>query len=374
LSTKNWWDGKKFPLSGNSHLPDWTRTGLTQQALEDGTSLYLRDYQMGSMLSPPKDVIDAFLALGFRKAIYSGDDTRGNEFLQLVRPDATVSLYLYSNTDISGGVCTANEALFKQCTDLFAKFLGARSSSGGRVYVLVRGQDGVRLESLGIAGVPLERGNYNPEVLEGYDRVVRDLKSDNPSGRVTILDGSPGTGKTYMVRAILTEEPSALFVMVPANLIPALSDPSMVDGLLETRRNREGDGPTVFIVEDADDCLGSRDATNVNAVSALLNLGDGIIGSLMDIRLVCTTNLKDEELDEAVTRPGRLSAKINVDALTSDVAEKLYEKLTGHSITIDERLTLAEVYSLARNDGWKPVERKKAVGFSSSSVEPYEYS
>jgi ATP-dependent 26S proteasome regulatory subunit len=217
--------------------------------------------------------------------------------------------------------------------------------------------------------VPLERENYNLDVLEDYDAVVNDLKSKNPSGRLAIFDGVPGTGKTYMIRGLLSEVPDALFVLVPANLIQELSNPGMINALLETRRNK-GDHATVFIVEDADDCLGSRDSTNVNAVSALLNLGDGIIGALMDIRLVCTTNLKNDELDEAVTRPGRLSRKIHVGPLDRKIAEALYEKLTGKKVKIDEKLTLAQVYSLAREDGWKPVQKKRAIGFGASDVSP----
>ncbi len=87
--------------------------------------------------------------------------------------------------------------------------------------------------------------------------------------------------------------------------------------------------PTVLVIEDADHCLSPRDKDNLNAISALLNLSDGIIGSLLDLRVVATTNVKDEEIDPALFRKGRLSAHVNIKNLSEEQARKVWRNIGG---------------------------------------------
>lgn len=369
MPTKKWWEDKKFPDLGCGVIfsADWAAGALAEEALKRDGTVFNGNLE-GVLRGSFKDLVHAFEILGFRTVAEGGTwrgDTTGHIFM--VQDDSMAALWNIDG-DAEVRVVSLDEKIFKASQDVLELAIGPKASAG-RVYVLISTPEGPDITSIGVASVPLERDNYNPEVLEDFDAVVADLKSGDPSGRLAIFDGIPGTGKTFMVRGLLSAVQNALFVLVPAGLVPELANPSMISALLETRRNK-GDLPTVFLIEDADQCLGSRDDGNVNAVSALLNLGDGIIGSLMDLRLICTTNLKNEELDEAVTRPGRLSRKVHVGALDRAVAEKLYQKLTGKKVSIDEKLTLAQVYSLARDDGWKPVEKKRSMGFAAPKISP----
>lgn len=364
---KGWWDGKNFGALGDNSLDvGWAASALSQDALKRRLTVYDNGIE-GVAKKPYEKVVEEFQALGGVIALES-PQWRGDAASRcfLVWEDACLGLWS-NDGDLEGRFVSTNKELFRRAQAILEDAIGPKASAG-RAYVLMSTDEGPKLQSIGVASVPLERDNYNPDILEDFDAVVEDLKSKDPSGRLAIFDGVPGTGKTYMIRGLLAACPDALFVLVPVALIEELAKPGMINALLETRRNK-GDLPTVFLIEDADDCLGSRDASNVNAVSALLNLGDGIIGALMDIRLVCTTNLKNEELDEAVTRPGRLSRKVHVGHLDRKVAENLYHKLTGEKVSINEKLTLAQVYSLARDSGWKPVERKKTMGFQATAAD-----
>ncbi len=365
---KGWWTGKRFGALGETHFDaSWAASALSEEALAKGLVLY--DNSIEGICRIEMKVVEGKLeALGGRK-VFESPSWRGDTCTRTfyVWDHGCVGIWS-SDGDLEGRCVSTDREFFKTVQAILEEAIGPKASAG-RAYVLMNTDEGPKLQSIGVASVPLERDNYNPDIIEDFDAVVEDLKSKDPSGRLAIFDGTPGTGKTYMVRGLLASVPEALFVLVPVALIPELASPGMINALLETRRNK-GDLPTVFIIEDADDCLGSRDATNVNAVSALLNLGDGIIGALMDIRLVCTTNLKNDELDEAVVRPGRLSRKIHVGHLNRDVAEKLFEKLTKKKVRIDEKLTLAQVYSLARDDGWKPVAKKRSIGFGSGDSLP----
>jgi hypothetical protein len=366
-----WWKGKDLAKLGEG-IPDcsWAAQALTQDSMDAvahgfSTPPVLFDNSLeGVMRAESEDAVVKWFTDRGLSVISRSPPWRGDTFHRyfLVRTDAAVACW-FNDGDLECRVVTTDAQLFADAQKFIEQAIGPKASAG-RAYVLMSTDEGPKLQSIGVASVPLERGNYNPDVLEDFDHIVADLKAKEPTGRLAIFDGVPGTGKTYMIRGLLASVPQALFVIVPAGLIQELANPGMINALLETRRNK-GDLPTVFLIEDADDCLGSRDQSNVNAVSALLNLGDGILGALMDLRLVCTTNLKNDELDEAVVRPGRLSRKVHVGPLYPKVAEDLYERLTGKRIRIDEELTLAEVYSKARDQGWRPVENKRTpVGFA----------
>lgn len=361
---KGWWTGLDFTkFSDMSFDTAWAAWALSVTSLTSGEVVYGNDLD-GVLNGTTEELIAAFEALGGRILTRSPPWRGQGDRVQMVWTHGAINLW---GGDGDGGVTviTTNKEFFEAAKMVTERFIGAKASAG-RVYVLISTDEGPKLKSIGVAAVPLEEDNYSPEVVEGFKFICEDLKSVSPSGRLAILDGKPGTGKTFLIRAMLHAVPNALFVIVPAHLIPELSNPGMISALLETRKNK-GDNPTVFLVEDADDCLVARDSSNVNAVSALLNLGDGILGAMMELRIICTTNAKDEELDEAVTRPGRLSRKITVGALAPKEAAKLFKRLTGKDERFGEPMTLAEVYRLARGEGWVPVKRSRSMGFTSST-------
>jgi SpoVK/Ycf46/Vps4 family AAA+-type ATPase len=124
-------------------------------------------------------------------------------------------------------------------------------------------------------------------------------------------------------------------------------------------------GPIILVLEDADKCLVERSENNINSIQALLNLGDGILGSLLDIRIVATTNAEELKMDEAITRDGRLSRLIKADLLDRETACNIFKRLCPNKATPIEliggdhfKMTLAQVYKLARKNGWKPDPRK----------------
>lgn len=246
-----------------------------------------------------------------------------------------------------------------------------RRPSEGRMYVLVSSQGGLQLHSIGKAGRQLVDTNYSAKALEGYNHIIRDLKSEHPTGRIAIFSGTPGTGKTYMIRGLLQDVSNGIFVLVPANLVAALAQPDAINVLIAERarhRHNEGIAPLILVIEDADECLAKRDGMNTSAVSALLNLSDGILGSSLDLRIVATTNLKHVELDEAVERPGRLSQYVEVDALSYDEAIAAFQAMGGDVAKLDlgRKYTIAELYQLKRppRPELRPKKNDRRVGFA----------
>ena len=284
--------------------------------------------------------------------------------ITIVTADTFISIN--QDTDIFVEVITFNQGLLKDLREFFKKLVVPPSVSG-KVYVLVSGQGGPRFQSVGSASLPLELDNYEDNVAEDTRHILKDLETNLPSGRMVIFDGAPGTGKTYLVRGLLSEIKNAMFVLIPPDMVGELTNPSLVKSIVQNHETLGG--PTVFIIEDADKCLATRGPDNLHILTNLLNLSDGIIGSLCDIRIICTTNARFEDIEEAVLRPGRLCRRIHIGELTRARAMAIYNRLTGKTIDLkNKEYSLAEVYRFARQDGWEPkkLDTSKIVGFKHS--------
>lgn len=223
------------------------------------------------------------------------------------------------------------------------------------VQVLTANRGNYQLQSIGYETTELVPENYAPAVVAALRGARADLVAKEPPGRLLLLEGPPGTGKTRAMRALLAElKGAARVVIVPSDLVADLAGPNLLGALLGCSM------PTVLVIEDADYALLDREARSgtdkqgaTGALSALLNLSDGILGAQVDLRIITTTNAKIADLDAAVLRPGRLLARIEVGRLSADDARRaLAHALDGvEGVPFDAipagDLSLAEVYHLA---------------------------
>ena len=140
-------------------------------------------------------------------------------------------------------------------------------SAPGRVSVFVHGgTGGYQIQPIGMAGSSLERSNYAAHVLAAFDHVVADLNSPTPCGRLIILNGEPGCGKSYFVRGLL-QAVNAAFVLVPPHLVRALGDPTFLPTIMKATAHSTWGPPTtvstplVLLIEDGDDASSGAAAT-----------------------------------------------------------------------------------------------------------------
>ncbi len=270
-----------------------------------------------------------------------------------------------SGNYVSIHVLSQNQKFAEEVKDYF-RTQWAPPDKKGHIYAFVRNGMHLGLNSIGDAGIPLVEGNYTPKVQEDYRYAINDLNSESPSGRIVIMRGPAGTGKTHLIRAMLLQVPDAMFVLISPEVVTNLAGPELLPLLMNYRGHASG--PIVLVLEDADRCLVTRGDENMSLIQSLLNLGDGILGSLLDIRIVATTNADELKLDKAVTRPGRLSKMLDVNTLDPLTAQKIYHRLlpdapfpveiNGSTNPKEFNVSLAEVYALARKNGWKSEVRK----------------
>jgi hypothetical protein len=119
-----------------------------------------------------------------------------------------------------------------------------------------------------------------------------------------------------------------------------LDNPDYLMSVLDSAR----DGSVrLLIIEDAD-ALVERRSGRPGSVARLLNMTDGLLGASQDNFIIFTTNSPPNELDAALTRPGRCLATVYFEPFSVKDANQF---LDGPRVTTPQ--TLAELYR-ARGD------------------------
>ncbi|MDR3405662.1 MAG: AAA family ATPase [Chthoniobacter sp.] len=142
-------------------------------------------------------------------------------------------------------------------------------------------------------------------------------------GGLTILEGPPGTGKTSLVSVMMRRlEKTHVFYVLQAAQDDTLSKPELVP-FWQAQNKRHPDRIKVIVIEDAERLLWPRCGDNREAVSAILNIADGLVGRMLRLHIICSVNARLSELDPAILRPGRLMNQRAFSRLPRHTAQRL---------------------------------------------------
>lgn len=192
--------------------------------------------------------------------------------------------------------------------------------------------------------------NYNNDIAENYPKLIEKLSSSAPDGRLLILEGPPGTGKSHFIRSLTssTANEKTVFILLDYQSASSISGAELLNVLLSFKQSMQEKKSITFLIEDADHFLHTRSESNMSVISSLLNLTDGMLGEALDVRVIASTNIPLENLETALTRPGRLMDHLRFGPLETLKASKIFQRLTGQEKTFSELLPLCEIYHQAK--------------------------
>lgn len=276
-----------------------------------------------------------------------------------------------SNFDLN--FCCANieahsidQNLILRIRDLFNK-LTIKTNSLKNINFITNSPDGIHLSAINnFKTEPLVRENYQDYVLKGFDSMVKQIMSPDPNGRLHLLEGPPGTGKTRFISALVSEV-EAKFIFVPVIEAHGLLSPDFMS--LLSYEVAEHGVPIVIILEDSEALLQKRKRASSGEaamISGILNLCDSPIAAGLNLHIISTFNAKLDEFDDAIKRKGRLATHIKFSELSYEHAKAIYEREIGGGTGLPEErsYTLAEVYSTTKETEveFLPEEKKSDLG------------
>lgn len=223
-----------------------------------------------------------------------------------------------------------------------------------QISLLVTSKNGLELEKLTIVKSNLDLGeNYNDDFIPVHNIILKRLSKKNDKGLI-LLHGKPGTGKTSYIRYLISKIKKKTVIFLPPDMATALTKPNLIPIFIENPNS-------IFVIEDAENIVIDRNKNGNSAVSALLNISDGLLSDCLNIQIICSFNTDVSMIDNALLRKGRLIAKYDFQDLKAEKATKLSNKL-GFETVFHSPMPLCSIYN-QEEENYNQPKKLRAIGF-----------
>lgn len=193
--------------------------------------------------------------------------------------------------------------------------------------------------------------HYNNDIKDMYKELLSFL-NERESG-LAVLHGCAGSGKTTFIKNMISSMDKQ-FILVTNAIAAHMAEPEFIAFMMENK-------DSIFILEDCEQILMTREENRFGgAIANILNMSDGLMSDIFNIKFICTFNTDIENIDEALLRPGRCFVNYEFKPLEAEKTGKLLESL-GYVIDKPRKMTLAEIYNYKeeQTENTKP----KKIGF-----------
>ena len=193
--------------------------------------------------------------------------------------------------------------------------------------------------------------NYNDDFLPVNEKINSLLYSDESC--IIILHGKAGTGKSSYIRHLIANNKDVNFYWLDSSMFSYIDSSEFIE-FIATCKN------SVFVLEDSEILLRSRDVGDNIAMQSLLNISDGILGDSLKLKFICTFNTELSNVDKAILRKGRLKIKYEFKDLKKEKVSKLFKKI-GISDENAKSMPLCDVYNFMNDNGYN--DNRNKIGF-----------
>lgn len=199
--------------------------------------------------------------------------------------------------------------------------------------------------------------NYNKEVQDQIRTMVERLKTFRHIGKIVFLAGQPGTGKSFLIKAIMHEVQDKYTPIVVSNPLAFFRQGGYWKASAQWDR-------MIMVFEDSEVLFNPDSRERLpDEFSSLANITSGIVGSGREDVFVFTFNKELETVDPAILRECRCLANIHVGPMDSQTVAAFKAK-HGFTGTLPEGCTLAEAYArMLDSSTLRKDSSKKTFGF-----------
>ena len=234
-----------------------------------------------------------------------------------------------------------------------------RKKNAHEIRMVIGSSDGLETTRIRLSKPKLKvELHYNDDLFQQHYSIIKCLNKKDKSG-IMLFYGEPGTGKSTYIRYLIHYLQKDVIFMSPS-MASNLDSPSLTR-LLVNNAN------AIFIIEDAEELLVSREKERNSSISMLLNLTDGLLGDSLGIQIIATFNTHINNIDKALLRKGRLNSLYEFKPLCVEKSKNLLEHNGISNYIVNKPMTLAELFNISQEDFHYKTERQ-AIGFFGRAV------
>ncbi|MGF1532794.1 MAG: AAA family ATPase [Bernardetiaceae bacterium] len=203
---------------------------------------------------------------------------------------------------------------------------------------------------------------YYGDKLETKHRYfVEALNAENRAG-LFIFHGVTGSGKTNYIRYLIhCTRQELTYIFYPISLLRDITNPDLITFLSDYQ-------DAVLIIEESEDSVQDRDRFEADkaSIANLLNVSDGLLSDVLNLKIICTFNTDIRNLDKALLREGRLLGIHRFDRISADQANQIATR-NKLDKQFDKPVTLAEIFNQSLNEDLTDFAESKHLGFHRKS-------
>jgi hypothetical protein len=220
-----------------------------------------------------------------------------------------------------------------------------------KFYLIAQNQQGLFTQKTKFKSIPIKDERY--DLFYGkkfpHDKMKKFIEDETEN--LMLLHGDPGTGKSNVIKHLITNSKKKVIYIAPS-MLSVISSPGFVTFMMKNKNS-------ILLIEDAEEVL-SIDRNS--ATNNLLGLTDGFLKDSLGLKVIATFNCDIGRIDPALMRKGRMFLEYHFDKLTTDECKELgtYLNITR---PVEEPMTLAEFFNEEDNHVESNSFEERRIGF-----------